>query len=698
MMTWTGIEFAPLLPWPLIAALAGAALLFSILGAVARARGWSWRFLAAAILTLALLNPALVEEQREPLKDIGIVVLDESPSQQIGDRLATQEKAFKAIMAQADAFKDTLDLRVLRVRHDGVSDAEDGTAVFAELANVMRDIPNRRFAGAIFLTDGQIHDTPKQAKSLSGPIHTLLTGRANEYDRRLIIKKAPNFGIVGKPLEMTLFIEDTRKSGGETRLTVRRDGGAPRVLIAPVGVEFSAPFTLEHAGPTVLELNVEGAPAELSTRNNSAIVSVNGVRDRLRVLLVSGEPHTGERTWRNLLKADPSVDLVHFTILRPPEKQDGTPINELSLISFPTRELFEVRIGDFDLVIFDRYRRRGVLPPSYLRNIADYVRDGGALLEAVGPAFAGPLSIYRSPLGKALPGEPTGEILTRPFRPLVTAVGQRHPVTAGLSNQKSASTGDGDAPTWGKWFRQIDVEATRGRTVMTGSRGRPLLILDRYGKGRVAQLNSDHIWLWARGYDGGGPQAELLRRLAHWLMQEPALEENDLRAKVRGDTLEITRRNIDGNNKSVQLRGPDGVTRELALTRIRDGEWGVKVPVSDAGLYEVTDGERNVVAASGSLNALEFSDIRATEQRMKPVSSATDGGLFWLASSASDLQTPKLRRTHKGRPAHGRNWVGMVANGDYIVTGVDRISVLPTVLVLVLALGAIALAWRREAE
>ncbi|MBL4721156.1 MAG: hypothetical protein JKY20_08515, partial [Alphaproteobacteria bacterium] len=493
------------------------------------------------------------------------------------------------------------------------------------------------------------------------------------------------------------FIEDTKNSSGQTRLTIRRDGGEARVISAPVGVEFSAPFTLEHAGPTVFELSVEAAPGELSARNNSATISVNGVRDRLRVLLVSGEPYTGERTWRNLLKADPSVDLVHFTILRPPEKQDGTPINELSLISFPTRELFEIRLGDFDLVIFDRYRRRGVLPQSYLSNIADYINDGGAFLEAAGPAFAGPYSIFKSPLGLVLPGEPTGEILTMPFKPTVTPMGRRHPVTAGLST-RDRKTDTSGAPSWGKWFRQIDVKANRGRTVMTGANGRPLLILDRFGKGRVAQLNSDHIWLWARGFDGGGPQAELLRRLAHWLMQEPALEENDLRAKIRGDMLEITRRNIDGNNKPVRLKGPDGQTREVALTQTREGEWSANIPVSEAGLYEVSDGERNVVAASGSLNSLEFADIRTTEQYMKPVSLATDSGLFWLSPKAGEVNTPDLRRTSKGRPTHGRNWIGFIKNGDYIVTGVDRISLFPAVLVLLLALGGVALAWRREAD
>ena len=129
---------------------------------------------------------------------------------------------------------------------------------------------------------------------------------------------------------------------------------------------------------------------EIALQNNRTVIATEGIRDRLQVLLVSGEPHPGERTWRNLLKADASVDLVHFTILRPPEKQDGTPVKELSLIAFPTRELFVEKLSEFDLVIFDRYERRGILPTVYLNNVVDYVRAGGAVLVASGPDYARP--------------------------------------------------------------------------------------------------------------------------------------------------------------------------------------------------------------------------------------------------------------------------------------------------------------------
>src|SRR5207302_1897653 len=220
------------------------------------------------------------------------------------------------------------------------------------------------------------------------------------------------------------------------------------------------------------------------------------------------EPHAGERVWRNILKSDPSVDLVHFTILRPPEKQDGTPIRELSLIAFPIRELFDVKLDDFDLIIFDRYSRRGIIPQAYVENVVRYVRKGGAFLEAAGPSFGTPMSLYRTPLGEILPTEPTGNVYEDGFKPQLTEAGRRHPVTEDLSGAGKP----GETPSWVRWFRQVEARVHHGTTVMNGDHSAPLLVLDRVGKGLVAQLLSDQLWLWARGFEGGGPQAELLRR------------------------------------------------------------------------------------------------------------------------------------------------------------------------------------------
>ena len=445
---------------------------------------------------------------------------------------------------------------------------------------------------------------------------------------------------------------------------------------------------IEHGGPNVIELEAEPGPKELTLENNRAVVVVNGVRDRLRVLLVSGEPHAGERVWRNILKSDPSVDLVHFTILRPPEKQDGTPIRELSLIAFPTAELFDRKLDEFDLIIFDRYNRLGVIPQAYLDNVARYVRNGGAFLEAAGPSFGTPLSLSRTPLGTILPTEPTGDVFEEGFKARVTDLGRRHPVTEDLPGEGPP----GGEPSWGRWFRQVDARVHHGVTVMSGDHGDPLLVLDRVGKGRVAQLLSDQMWFWARGFEGGGPQAELLRRLAYWLMKEPDLEENDLRAMVEGDRLVVSRQSLEPDDRPVTVTAPDGSQRSLTLSPESGGRSTGSLPIDQMGLYRVSDGSRRAIAAAGPLNPIEFADVRTTADKLAPVVAATGGGIFW----ASTGEIPEIRRVSPGRGAAGANWMGFRANGDYIVTGFSEMPLLPGLAALLLIVGGLLAAWRRE--
>ena len=370
-----------------------------------------------------------------------------------------------------------------------------------------------------------------------------------------------------------------------------------------------------------------------------------------------------------------------------------TPVHELSLISFPVRELFDLKLKEFDLIIFDRYRRRGVLLSTYLRNIARYVAEGGALLVAVGPKFASPLSLYNTPLGAVLPGRPTGRTLVQGFRPAVTELGKRHPVAANL-------TAGGRSGKWGRWFRQIEVSAPVGQTLMSGIDGRPLLLLNRVGKGRVVQLLSDQIWLWGRGYEGGGPQAELMRRVAHWLMKEPELEENDLRASVRDGRLEIIRRSLEADPSPVTVTLPSGKKKTLLLTDIGGGRSRAVLPVNRAGLYRVNDGKRSAVAAAGALNALEMAEVRATAEKLRPAAASSGGGIVWLA----EQPRPAIRSVRPGRLTTGRGalarttWLGFRANRDYVVTGIREVPLLPAILVLLLGLGALLWAWRREGK
>ncbi|MDE1931890.1 MAG: hypothetical protein KGI43_10050 [Alphaproteobacteria bacterium] len=692
MIGW-GLATSPLLPWWAIGAFAIAAALLIVFGAWRRARGTIWRLLACLALAAIVINPSLVKETRTPEHDVAAVIVDDSQSMRIGQR---QQYAATALQAVTDQLARVPGLDV-RVVHAGAPDpasplVDQGTQLYTALNHALADVPRQRIAGAILITDGQIHDMPPpQRLAFDAPLHVLLTGQPGEADRWLDVRNAPKFGLVGKTVALTVRVEDlpATKAVGEAQLTIRKDGGLPTIRTVPVGSDVNVPVDIDHGGPNVVELSVNAGPHELTLENNRAAFVINGVRDRLKVLLISGEPNQDERTWRNILKSDPSVDLIHFTILRPPEKQDGTPIRELSLIAFPIRELFDVKLHSFDLIIFDRYRQRSVLPQAYIENIADYVRDGGALLVSAGPSFATPLSLYRTPLGSVLPAAPTGDVFDHGFVPQVTAVGRRDPVTEDLPGLPAQANA---VPPWGRWFRIIGAQTQRGVTVMTGYQNEPLLVLDRVGKGRVAQLMSDQMWLWTRGYEGGGPQVELLRRIVYWLMKEPELEENDLRAKIDSNTLTVTRQSLQPDDSPVQLTLPDGKTMSLTLTPTDGGRSVATLGIDESGLYRVTDGQRTALAAAGSLNPVEMADVRTTDEKVKADVAATGGGIFWVGPG----RVPDIRSVDPGQSAAGRNWMGLRRNGDYVVTGVGETPLVPGVLALLLALGLLILAWRRE--
>jgi hypothetical protein len=682
------LRFDPALPAWLLASLATLCALAVALGLWRRARGSAWRAAAFAVLVFWLAGPTLVRETRQGLSDIGLLVIDRSASMQVGDRAALAERAARDLAAQA-ARKPGLELRTVVVPESG----HDGTLLWAATQRALADIPADRLAGVLAITDGQVHDLPPDAPA--SPLHALIPARGEEWDRRVRVIEAPGYGIVGHALDLRVVVEDLGPPGaappGPAHLTVQVDGAPPTTTDVPVGEVQAIPIQIARAGKMLVKMSTDPVPGEASPIDNQAIVQINGVRDRLRVLLVSGEPNQGERTWRRLLKSDPAVDLVHFTILRPPEKDDTTPLNELALIAFPTRELFQDKLSGFDLIILDRFTDRGILPHLYLRNIADYVRRGGALLLAVGPEFVGARSLDQTPLGAVLPAHAPADaattdgagVLDGAFVPKVTDLGQRHPVTEGLAG----------ADPWGPWYRAIAAEDVTGQVLMTGPNRQPLLVLNHVEQGRAAILLSDQIWLWSRGHDGGGPQAELLRRVAHWLMKEPELDEEQLSARIEAGRLLIDRRSVaDAATADVTVTPPVGPARTLALAQAGPGHAAASLPAAVPGVWQVGDGAHLAYAAVGLDNPLEYADLRATADRVRPLVRASGGGIAWLAAG-----TPELRRVAPGDPAAGPGWVGLRRRDAHLVTGVATVPLLPAWLALPLLLGLILAAWRREA-
>ena len=684
-----GVAFAPLIGSQVLWAAIAVACLLSFLLFVSRSRGAVIRTLALALIVLALANPSLTREDRDPLSSVAVVVVDKSPSQGFGDRTQQTEAARAAVVERLSHIPG-LEVRVVEA---GQADGEtDGTRLFTALGATLADVPSDRIAGVVMITDGRVHDVPGDAGALgfAAPVHALITGHKDERDRRVVLIAAPRFGIVGQPQTVTYRIEDQGGNENTAAVTVRRDGDVIDTHTVPVGVPQTVAIPIPHGGPNIVE--IEAAPlaaGELTQVNNRAVVSIDGVRDKLRVLLVSGEPHAGERTWRNLLKSDASVDLVHFTILRPPEKQDGTPINELSLIAFPTRELFQQKIDEFQLIIFDRYARQGVLPIIYFDNITRYVRDGGAVLVAAGPDYASPTSIWRTPLDAILPAEPDGNVTEQAFRPSLTALGQRHPVTRGLDGSAS------NPPNWSEWFRIVDTRNANGTTVMQGPDEKPLLVLSHEGEGRVALLLSDHIWLWARGFEGGGPHLDLLRRLSHWLMKEPDLEEEALRLTVSGHDLVVRRQTMADQAADVTLTSPSGATRTLKLEPTEPGVWQTSVAADELGLWRATDGKLNALVNIGPVNPREYAEVTSTTDVLAPLTDATGGDSRRL-DDGQGLNVPRIVAVRSGDTYKGDDWIGLKMRDASVVRGIGVLPIFAGLLGLLLLLGSLAGTWARE--
>ncbi len=682
----TRLAFDPHIPLSLLILLAFAALAITIFGVWRGARGALMRGLAFAILLFALAGPILVKETHAPLPDVVAVVVDRSQSMGVGDRTAQAAAALTALRRQLAA-QPNLTVRETSITTTTTGE-NNGTQAFAALNSALADVPPSRIAGAIMITEGEVHDAP-QTSALKAPLHVLIAGGHGERDRKLTVLNAERFAIVGQSAQMVLRVDDFGGApGGTAEVTLAIDGKSLGSRVVPVGQEATLRVPVSHEGENIVEMAAAPGPSELTLQNNRAVVTISGVRDRLRVLLISGEPHAGERVWRNLLKADPSVDLVHFTILRPPDKQDTTPIEELSLITFPTRELFLEKLKSFDLVIFDRYGEAGILPMAYFENIANYVDNGGALLVSSGTEFAKDESLYRTPLAGVLPAQPSGEIVTQGFKPMVTPTGLSHPVTRDLPGSNNETNAQ---PTWGRWFRQIGGSSIGGQTVMSGPGDRPLLVLDQVKKGRVAELMSDQIWLWARGFEGGGPQAELLRRLAHWLMKEPELEAESLSAAVVDGQMVVTRRSMATDAKPVEMTSPSGNHAIITLTKVEPGMWRGTMKVGELGLYRLTDSTLSAVTAAGPLNPKEVADMRATADILEPLTKQSGGSVHWLIDGMVGV-----RRVAPAQTAYGANWIGLRRNSAYRVTALEQEPLLPPWAALLLVVGSLFLAWKIE--
>jgi len=677
------IIFDPALPtawlWGIIACL----LVLTAYMLIVRVKGLIFRVLTFLLFLLLILNPTLLEEIREAHKDTVLLVLDESQSMSLGTRMQDARAAVTSLSTKLQSIP-SLDVQILPLGRN--TKAENGTQLFSSLSSEISQIPKNRLAGVIIISDGQIHDVPDSIET-DAPIHFIQVGGSQEQDRRIDLIDTPVFGVLDSQQTVQFKVTDSNNGRRQSDKLVPVKIFVNHVLqeerIAPLGVTLNVTVPIENPGPNVIELITPLMKGELSPHNNHRTLSINGVRDRLRVLLVTGAPHNGGRMWRQILKSDPSVDLIHFTILRPPDTLDNTPINELSLIAFPVEKLFNEKIYDFDLIIFDDYKNRGVLTSSYFDNIAKYIDEGGAFLEVVGNDFLDRRELTDSNLYAQFPITPTGQRIQLEYKPKLTAKGRAHPITRSLSPQQQG---------WSPFFRLDASIQKRGDALMTGIDGLPLLVSDRVGKGRMATIMTDQLWLWYRGYESGGPSLELLRRLAHWLMKEPTLDEFQIDYDIDGMDVTLRQPGLGLAEGQLEITTTTESLETLTSTTVEDGLYIYQWEAPRTGVFYATDGRTTKSIEVGAINKKELKNIQATDALIQPVVQDTQGGSY----EASGLEKIKIVHTNRSSRFADRFTLSLHDPESYRVVGADRTSLIPYSLLLFLGLGFLMLTWWRE--
>lgn len=670
-LTTSGIAFEPIVAiWLLI--------LLTVLGMIAlavylwrRGRAPVSRALALICGLLALAGPSVERQDRKALPEVVAIIVDKSESMALSGRSTGVDVALATLKAKLAAMAG-LDVRVVNM-----ADTNLGTSLAPALDQALGDVPANRVAGAIVLTDGLISDGADAVSPF--PIHQALIGKPNERDRRLIVKSAPRSAPIGEEARVIVQVQD---SVPFAQITVHIGQEPPQTRDVPTGEDVVIAVPIDRRGNIPVAIKTAAVSEEISSANNAVALSISGVRDRLRVMLVTGEPYAGARAWRNLLKSDPSVDLVQFTILRSPDKGDDTPVEELSLIQFPTRELFMDKISSFDLVVFDRFKRLSVLPDEYLESVANWVEDGGAFLVLAGPAEAQSEGVFSTSLSRIIPATLSGKSIEQAYRPTLTQRGLTHPVSAGLADQSQ---------TWGQWLR-VQASTPRGDVLLEGA-GQPLLVLSQVGKGRSAAIMSDQAWLWRRGYDGGGPFDELFRRTSHWLMKEADLEADRLSLRSAAGKLLVERRAASDPGLAA-VTGPKS-RENLSLIVGAPGVWRGDLAVEQAGLFQVQSGDKQAFIIAGIGNPAEARVLRADASAVSgPQSKAGGGAVAWLGQDGKG-NLPAITRVGATQKVRGGE-IALRQTGASSIVATRRDPLVPGWIFAVLMFGFSLLGWWRE--
>lgn len=448
----------------------------------------------------------------------------------------------------------------LDVRSDGP--ASDLARALAELAAPDPATADPRpLAGVLVLSDGLFPGgdgegpDPLQlaARALGVPISTVSAGAPAIRDVSLAALHAGEFAFVENVTEFSADLVAHGYTGASVEVDLRRDGvvvATTTVTLGDDGVAVPVRFEVapDRVGQFVHEIAVRPLPDEATAANNRRAFVLKVLRDKVRVLHVAGRPDWDVRALRTLLGRDPNVELLSYYILRGIEDADREdPGAELSLIAFPTDELFKEQLGSFDLVVLHNFDAINHQVGRYLGDIAQYVQDGGALI-VIGGDMGLATGDYPGALAANLPVDtraPTG-LKTEPFRPTLTEAGRRHPITAWLA---SAGLGDWSTLPALDSYNPVDLARHADRigaaTLLEhpGAGGRPLLVIAEPGRGRSLVLATGATWRLGFApdlpiVDGARPYDHLWLGAIRWLLRDAAADrlslETDSPSYLRG--------------------------------------------------------------------------------------------------------------------------------------------------------------------
>ncbi len=675
------------------------------------------RVIILFIFTLIILQPSIKIEKGKVQKSILTFVIDNTDSQKLSSRHNLYKKIYENILKKVEKDKKFFDILEIAVdnekyarRFGSVEKIRDSknkptyiyhkndssTKMLDYILSEVNKFPVKKMSSIFFFTDGQIHENKDEwkKKQFDIPSYFIIPNSNLFNDTRLDLGSFPEYVEVGEEVELdvTASIFGKRKKDNLT-LTIFGSSEETRSIKFEGNETKKVRLKVNKPGENFYIFNLSSKGGEVSLSNNQKIIKINASRKKLKVLLISGEPYLGTRVWRNFLKSDPAVQLIHMTVLRPPEKIDSTEMKELSLIPFPVRELFEKKIKNFNLVIFDNFKGKNILTPLYFQNLIKFVESGGAILEITGPSYNSRSSLFRTEIGRVLPGIPSGKSLRGEFKPILTKLGTKHPITRSLFE---------DYQEYGKWYEmnQVTIDEEDTSILMTGIQNNPLLAIKNIDKGRIAQIYSHHIWLWKNISSEKGPYKKLIRNLAHWLMQEPKLEADRLEISNDDKFIYIDKKNfknIGSYEDSVVVIGPEGNKSKIKLLKIDQENSKAKFRYNKDGYYLLFNKSLVKKFMTPDFSSRELTDIHLNEFFLNQIKISGLLTKIIKTYDGSDLNIEKINKKEIDKKDFKRN-LYLPFNYEFRVNEIKNINLYNRNLLVILIIILLIYLWKKESK